>query len=735
MRKSLPDTLIGPALRDDVNAVVPFFRAAPDRLYLREQNTGRTIFHLACLSPKAALLRELVDGLVTDKQSFSLDEVDYDGCHPCHLCARQGHLEHLDILVRCHTSPTDGQPTFPHPLVDNHGRSVANYTKDPVEWTSYGAAFAQVFTRPIGAITPTQFGIDDIVNILSLKRSFAATPLPWLMLPACTEMASASTLPLSLGSPSRSSSPIAAAAIKAKESGGRVRGLLESSIQSTVSGALQLATFDDDATVLTPIAEKLVLVVPSQHTEVVATGPSTAMIVPHPPPPPASLNASMLGQSTKQQMLAEPEAFGVLLVTKDPVYVAEMILIKKEIQFESEIFYHDTDISGTITLRGIAIQVDYYRPTRDPDVILSAWRCVANPEVILYLCKRVAKPPPESNTRKQKIKRALNALEASLEIFSRANKFSRQQQNSKSTTQSATTPSAGALDASIRIPVNGVTEVTILPTDGAGESPAGVVAPSVTDVVVLEETTAPAEDAHTVVSDDDEDLIPYTVTEAADIILVTLRQRLWGLLRTSVRDAIRKVYIVKRFVRRVVNLRSRCVNLFFARLLPVLDAVRTLLATRKRILIQEQLVAESRYLALNIPSVAAHACVRRCAKRKDHRWAVNAHDVFLAIAPLVVGAPDIQATLVRLLTDEWLVPTAERERLSALSVATGSPTKSQRSAQSPRRRAAALAAATNTRRKRDSNDVIRCSPHSPIPYLVGSGSELRAMLVSYKQHS
>jgi hypothetical protein len=376
------------------------------------------------------------------------------------------------------------------------------------------------------------------------------------------------------------------------------------------------------------------------------------------------------------------------------------------------------------------MQVDYYRPTRDPDVVLSAWRCVANPEVILYLCRRVAKPAPESSTRKQKVKRALNALEASLEIFSKVNKFSPRHAKSTQVPQSI----GGTLDASVRAGTQGAgsaADVALLP-GGVQEDPAMAFPPP--SSVPLEDGNAVTEDGPpAVVSDDDEDLIPYTVTEAADMILGTLRQRLWGLLRTSVRDAIRKVYIVKRFVRRVVSLRSRCVNLFFARLLPVLDAVRTLLATRKRILIQEQLVAESRYLALNIPSVAAHACVRRCAKRKDNRWTVNAHDVFLAIAPLVVGAPDTQATLVRLLTDEWLVPTVERERLHALSVATGSPTKSQGNQKSPRRRAAGAALSADSRRRREGDDVIRCSPHSPIPYLVGTGSELRAMLVSQKQ--
>jgi hypothetical protein len=629
--------------------------------------------------------------------------------------------------VRCHTNPADGQPTFPHPLVDNCGRSVANYTKDPVEWASYGAAFAQVFTRPAAAITPTQFGVDDIVTVMSLKRSFAATPLPWLALPSNTfaDVSFTTALPLSLGSPSRSSSPLGAAS-KRGESTGRVRGLLESSIQST-SGALQLASFDDD-TPLTPHVEKLGLVVPSP-TE--AQGSVKSIMVPQPPPP-ASLSVSMLGQSTRQM---ESEAFGVLLVSKDPVYVAEMILIKKEIQFESEIFYHDTDISGTVTLRGVAMQVDYYRPTRDPDVVLSAWRCVANPEVILYLCRRVAKPPPESNTRKQKVKRALNALEASLEIFSKVNKFS--PRHAPKSTQVPRSIGV-SLDASVRAGTQGAVatdsaaDVALLPAGGVQEDPDMEFPPP--SAVPLEDGNAVTEDGPpAMVSDDDEDLIPYTVTEAADMILATLRQRLWGLLRTSVRDAIRKVYIVKRFVRRVVSLRSRCVNLFFARLLPVLDAVRTLLATRKRIIIHEQLVAESRYLALNIPSVAAHACVRRCAKRKDNRWTVNAHDVFLAIAPLVVGAPDTQATLVRLLTDEWLVPTAERERLHALSVATGSPTKSQRNQQSPRRRAEGAALSADTRRRREGGDVIRCSPHSPIPYLVGTGSELRAMLVSQKQ--
>lgn len=733
MRKFLPDTLIGPALRDDVGAVVPFFRAAPDRLYLREQHTGRTIFHLACLSPKAALLRELVESVVTDKQPYSMDEVDYDGCHACHLCARQGHLEHLDILVRAHTSPSDGQPTFPYPLVDHHGRSVSNYTKDPVEWTGYGAAFAEAFTRPAAAITPNQLTVDDIVTIMSLKKSFASTPLPWLSLPATAELASTSTVPLSLGSPhsivapSRSSSPVVS-----KLAGGapRTRGvLLDASVRSTGGGggALQLAVFDVEA----PPS----LVVPSSveqqgHEGLPMLGDPRPILVPQAP---ALLSASMLGQSMRPAQ--EPEAFATLLVTKDPVYVAEMILIKKEIQFESDIFYHDTDISGAVTLRGVAMQVDYYRPTRDPDVVLAAWRCVANPEVVLYICRRVVKPPVESTTRKQKLKRVLNALEASMEIFSKVNYNPRSSPRHQQL-RGGPTAAAANLEASLR----GYTAAPAAAAAGVGMSSPATLGLDVADGASRHDSDAPsggdvrdttaevaASPPAVVISDDDEDLIQYSVTEAADMILITLRQRLWGLLRTSVRDAIKKIYIVKRFVRRVVNLRSRCANLFFAKLLPVLDAVRNLLATKKRILIQEQLVSESRYLALNIPNTAVHACVRRCAKRKDHRWSVHAHDVFIMIAPLVVGAPDIQATLVRLLNDEWLVPTSERERLSALSVATGSPTKSQRSQLSPKKRATAA-----LRRKRDANDVIRCTPHSPIPYLVGSGADLRAMLLQPK---
>lgn len=682
MRKHLPDNLIGPALRDDVNAVVPYFRAAPDRLYLREPNTGRTIFHLACLSPKPALLRELIDGLVTAKQPYSLDETDHDGCHPCHLCARQGHLEHLDLLVRAHTGP-DGNPTFPHPLVDFQGRSVANCAKDPVEWGSYGKSFAEVFTHPLPALAPSQFCVDDIVTILMLKKPFAATPLPWLVLPG-GHAESVGSASLSVGStqlrspgspmsPGRGGTSTVASPLKLPlPAPARRPEPLTRSTTSVFDGATPAVVEVDAAgssVVATPIA--------TIDYEVGA--------------PVVSLSTSML-----QRPAVEPEAFGALLVTKDPVYVAEMILIKREIQFESEIFFHDATISGNVTLRGVAMLVDYYRPTRDPDVVLAAWRTVANPELVLFLCRRVPRPA-ESSTKKGRLKRVLNALEASLEIFARTGL------KPSSRTRGAVASSA-ALDASLPLHAHP-------PGLNDAEGDQGDLIVGVEDDIGSD----PTEEEET------DELVPYTVTEASDIILATLRQRLWALLRSSVRDAIKKVYVVKRFVRRVLNLRSRCVNLFFAKLLPVLDAVRVQLATKRRILIQEQLVADSRYLALNIPNSAVYACARRCAKRKDHRWFVHAQDVFCEIAPLVVGAPDMQAALVRLLMDEWLLPTAERERM-----AVGSPTKSARSTRSSPRSPRKGRSSTVGQHR---GEIVRCSPHSPIPYLVGSGSELRAMLL------
>lgn len=727
IRRFLPDNIVSSALIDDVSVVLPYFRAAPERLLLRESGTCRTIFHLASLSPKPNVLRELLNSLVNEKHTYSLHDVDLEGSHPLHVCAAHGHIDHLELITRfcCGNALTVDtavvQVKFPFPLVDFKGRSVAACAKVPIEWNAFGAAVAEAYTAPQRPIDASEFTVDDIAQFVQLKRAFVATPLPWLQLPQPlhAHTSSSGSTPSGAASP-----PLPLTTTNGPQVQQRGDPLSVSQLRSPQHQQLPLPSW---------LASPLVSI--SMGDDALASHHSDGQSHSTLPPllSPSALQASVV--------TVEPpyEAFAAVVVQKSPMYVAQMICINACIQFDSHMFYLDTAISGPLTYRGTSLTVEYYRATDDPDIVLGCWRSSANPDVVLYICRRsrIATGGVCSVRKGGRARKALNALEASLEIYSKPPK---QQVAATSRGNGHRGVDSGWMSNSMD--VSGRFAADEAPPSSYTEQ---------TSSAGMEQPRADGADANHATGEDAsiglvqvasggmyEDL---TITEAIDRISRAIRQHVWFKLRMLVSKTIRQVLVVKRFVRQMIARRNRCANLFFTRLWVVLEAVRKQLEVKKIDLrgkpahhtdkTHSEDVAggepqHASYLTLNIPATTVFAACRRAVRWKDRRWHVAIQEVLPQITPLAVGTPTLQALLHRLIMDEWLVPTAERRRLLQQSGET------HRSG-SPSGKVGSTTAPTSVRHGRHhgrsavSGAVLQCTPHSPIPVLMGTTAELKAM--------